>query len=93
MIDGGLNHSSYYHIRDYRVEPKTFTGFMSPQGVAFMSRWWNRMPQFDGLFDYQNTVRPAYFALKLISRLQGERLGFESSDPNVHGFLAHDPVT
>jgi hypothetical protein len=26
-----------------------------------MARWWNRMPQFDGLFDYQNNIRPAYF--------------------------------
>lgn len=90
MIDSGLTYSNYYHIRDYQVEARNFSGFMSTQGVAFMARWWNRMPQYDGLFDYQNTVRPAYFALKLLSRMQGERLGLESSDPKVHGFLSHD---
>jgi xylan 1,4-beta-xylosidase len=90
MIDSGLDYSNYYHIRDYGVEARNFSGFMSAQGVAFMARWWNRMPQYDGLFDYQNTVRPAYFALKLISRMSGERLGMDSSDAKVHGFLVHD---
>jgi len=57
-----------------------------------MGRWWNRMPQFDGLFDYQNTVRPAYYAFKLLSRLSGDRLSLESSDPSVHGFFTYDPL-
>ncbi len=48
------------------------------------------MPQFDGLFDYQNNVRPAYFTFKLLSRLQGERLLLTSTHPAVHGFAAHD---
>ena len=39
-----------------------------------MAGWWNRMPQFDGLFDFQNNVRPAYFTFKLLSRLTGDRL-------------------
>jgi len=56
-----------------------------------MTRWWNRMPQFDGLFDYQNTARPAYFAFKLLSRLAGERLQLTSDDRAVHGFAAYDP--
>jgi xylan 1,4-beta-xylosidase len=90
MKDSGLDWSCYYHIRDYHVEYEQFAPFMSPQGTAFMTRWWNRMPQFDGLFDYQNNVRPAYFAFKLLSRLTGDRLGVVSSDPAVHAFATHD---
>ena len=92
MIEAGLDYSCYYHIRDYYVDVKKFSEFMSPQGAAFMARWWNRMPQFDGLFDYQNTVRPAYYAFKLLSRLTGERLRLESADANVHGFFTYDPL-
>ena len=62
-----------------------FAPFMSPEGTAFMTRWWNRMPQYDGLFDFQDRVRPSYFAFKLLSRLTGERLKLESSVPTVHG--------
>jgi hypothetical protein len=90
MKDAGLNWSCYYHIRDYHVRQEQFARFFSPQGNAFMARWWNRMPQFDGLFDFQDTVRPAYFAFKLLARMRGERLRLVSSDPTVHGFLARD---
>ena len=68
-----------------------FVQFMSQKGTAAMARWWNRMPQYDGLFDYQNTMRPSYFAFKLLSRLGGDRLSFESSDGSVHGFATYDP--
>lgn len=88
MKDAGLDYSCYYHIRDWYVDASRFSGFMSAQGVAFMARWWNRMPQFDGLFDYQNNPRPGYFAFKLLSRLVGERLAVLST--NLHGFAAHD---
>jgi len=90
MKDAGLDYSCYYHIRDWYVSFETFAPFMSKQGTAFMTRWWNRMPQFDGLFDYQNQVRPAYFSLKLLSRLAGERLAVTSNYPAVHGLAAHD---
>ena len=73
-MDAGLDYSCYYHIRDYYVDVNRFSQFMSARGAAFMARWWNRMPQFDGLFDYQGTVRPAYYAFKLLSRLTGNRL-------------------
>jgi len=59
MKDAGLNWSCYYHIRDYHVTYEQFRAFFSPQGASFMTRWWNRMPQFDGLFDYQDRVRPS----------------------------------
>jgi hypothetical protein len=57
-----------------------------------MARWWNRMPQYDGLFDYQGTVRPSYYAFKLLSRLTGGRLQLDSTDPEVHGFFTDDPM-
>jgi xylan 1,4-beta-xylosidase len=88
MIDGGLDYSCYYHIRDYHVEPSTFARFMSPHGVAFMAGWWNRMPQYDGLFDFQNQVRPAYFAFKLLSRVTGQRVRVETE--GVHALAALD---
>ena len=90
MKDAGLDYSCYYHIRDWQVDYDTFAKFMSRGGVAFMTRWWNRMPQFDGLFDYQDTPRPSYFAFKLLSRLGGARLQLASSNPAVHGFAAAD---
>ena len=89
MIEGGLDYSCYYHIRDYHVEPSTFARFMSPHGVAFMAGWWNRMPQYDGLFDFQNEVRPAYFAFKLLSRVTGQRVHVEAG--GVHALAAFDP--
>jgi xylan 1,4-beta-xylosidase len=91
MKEAGLDYSCYYHIRDWYVDFDQFAPFMSEQGTAFMTRWWNRMPQFDGLFDYQNRVRPSYFAFKLLSRLQGERLRLSSSEESVRGFASYDP--
>jgi xylan 1,4-beta-xylosidase len=90
MKEGGLDGSCYYQIRDYHVEYEQFAPFMSPVGAAFMTRWWNRMPQFDGLFDFQNRVRPSYFAFKLLSRLTGLRLRVDTSDSKVHAFATHD---
>jgi xylan 1,4-beta-xylosidase len=90
MKEAGLDYSCYYHIRDYHVQPEVFSRFMSRDGTAFMARWWNQMPQFDGLFDFQNRVRPAYFAFKLLSRLSGNGLRLQSSDPHFHGFAAYD---
>ena len=90
MKEGGLDYSCYYHLRDWYVDFDRFAQFMSPHGTAFMARWWNRMPQFDGLFDYQNRVRPAYFTFKLLARLRGERLRLSSDHPAIHGFATRD---
>jgi len=90
MKDAGLDYSCYYHIRDYHVSFDRFKKFMSPQGTAFMEGWWNRMPQFDGLFDFQDKVRPTYFTFKLLSRLTGDRLRLTSDSPTVHGFATRD---
>jgi hypothetical protein len=90
MKEGGLDYSCYYHIRDYHVDPEVFGRFMSPQGNAAMARWWNRAGQFDGLFDYQNRVRPAYFAFKLLSRLTGDRVRLTGGDQSAHGLATRD---
>lgn len=90
MKEAGLDYSCYYHIRDYHVSFETFAKFMSPGGTAFMYKWWNRRPQYDGLFDYQNTVRPTYFTFKLLSRLTGERLHLTSNSETVHGLASWD---
>ena len=90
MKEAGLDYSCYYHIRDYHVAFEPFAKFMSPRGTAFMYKWWNRRPQYDGLFDYQNTVRPAYFTFKLLSRLTGERLRLTSSSETVRGLASWD---
>lgn len=88
FIEAGLDYSCYYHIRDYHVEESTFAKFMSKHGTAFMAAWWNRMPQYDGLFDFQDEVRPAYFAFRLLSRVTGQRLKVEAE--GVHALAAHD---
>lgn len=90
MKDAGLDYSCYYQLRDYYVNFERFEKFMSNRGAAFMTRWWNRMPQFDGLFDYQNNIRPAYFAFKLLSRLAGDQLKVTSTHPAIHGFATRD---
>ena len=90
MKEAGLDYSCYYHIRDYRVDRDRFAKFFSPHGASFMAAWWNRMPQYDGLFDYQNVMRPSYFTFQLMSRLTGDRLAVESSDQAVHAFLTYD---
>jgi hypothetical protein len=90
MMDAGLDYSCYYHIRDYHVRLDQFLQIMSPRGAMDMAWWWNRKPQFDGLFDYQNRVRPAFFLFKLLSRLTGQRLPVTSSDKQVHGFASWD---
>jgi hypothetical protein len=91
MKEGGLDYSCYYHIRDFQVDFDTFAQFMSPKGVAMMTRWWNRSTQWDGLFDYNGRVRPSYYAFKLLSRLTGERLRLDSPAGAIHGLATYDP--
>ena len=55
-----------------------------------MASWWNRMPQYSGLFDYQNVMRPDYFSFELLAHVTGDRLGATSDDDRVHAFLSHD---
>ncbi len=91
MKAAGLDYSCYYHIRDYHVDRERFAQFMSPAGAGLMARWWNRATQWDGLLDFQNRVRPSYFAFKLLARLTGERIRLDSNDAAVHGLATWDP--
>jgi xylan 1,4-beta-xylosidase len=88
----GLSRSAYYHIRDYFVDPKLFSPFMSPRGTMFMAHWWNVMPQYDGLYDNHDRVRPAYYAFKLLSLIKGQRLTTTGTNSDVNAFAArHGP--
>lgn len=91
MKEAGVDWSCYYQIRDWYVSYETFRKYFSPEGAAFMTRWWNRQPQFSGLIDFQNQIRPAYYTFKLLSRLAGDRLRITSTSDKVHGFASHDP--
>jgi hypothetical protein len=84
----GLSRSAYYHIRDYFVDPAKFSGFMSESGTAFMAHWWNEMPQYDGLYDNQDRVRPAYYAFKLLSLIKGEQLPVAGTSLNLNALAA-----
>jgi hypothetical protein len=84
----GLSRSAYYHIRDYFVDPKLFSPFMSARGTMFMAHWWNVMPQYDGLYDNQDRVRPAYYAFKLLSLIKGQRLSTTGTNSDVNAFAA-----
>ncbi len=88
FLKEGLSRSAYYHIRDYYVDPKLFAPFMSAQGVMFMAHWWNTMPQYDGLFDQEGRVRPAYFAFKLLKLMRGERLQVTGTKPGLGALAA-----
>jgi alpha-L-arabinofuranosidase len=55
-----------------------------------MANWWNLTPQFDGLFDYQGVLRPAYFAFKMLSRLTGNCVEVKSDRPQVKVMAAYD---
>lgn len=90
MKDAGLDWSCYYQIRDWYVSYETFEKVFSPHGAAFMTRWWNRQAQFSGLIDYQNQIRPAYYAFKLLSRMAGNQLKVSTTNDKVHGFATHD---
>jgi xylan 1,4-beta-xylosidase len=92
MKQAGLTYSCYYQIRDYHVDRNQFASYESPGGAAYMASYWNRLPEYKGLFDFQNVVRPAYFSFRLLAQITGERLEASSDDDAVHAFLAYDKL-
>jgi hypothetical protein len=90
MKESGLDYSCYYHIRDYHVDRDRFASYTSSGGASFMASWWNRMPQYSGLFDYQNVMRPAYFSFEMLAHVTGDRLAATSDDEHIHAFLSYD---
>jgi hypothetical protein len=84
----GLTRSSYYQIRDYFVDPNEFLPFFTPAGTANMAHWWNEMPQYDGLYDNQDRVRPAYYAFKLLSLIKGDQLPVTGTNADLNALAA-----
>jgi hypothetical protein len=60
-----------------------FLRFLSARGTAFMARWWNEMPQYDGLYDNQGRLRPAYYAFKFLSLIKGQQLPVTGTTPEI----------
>src|SRR5439155_19008964 len=75
-------------IRDYFVDERLFSKFMSTNGTRFMARWWNEMSQYDGLYDNQGQVRPAYYAFRLLALLKGEQLRVAGEQSGIKGLAA-----
>ena len=90
FLEEGLTRGAYFHIRDFFVDSKQFTPFMSKSGTAFMAQWWNDMPQYDGLYDNQGRVRPAYYSFKLLSRIKGKRLPLSGATADVKALASTD---
>jgi xylan 1,4-beta-xylosidase len=88
FYDAGLTASAYYQIRDCYVDQAMFSRFLSARGTANMARWWNEMPQYDGLYDNQDRVRPAYYAFKLLSLIKGQQLPVTTAMPAIKAFAA-----
>jgi xylan 1,4-beta-xylosidase len=88
FYETGLSGAAFFHIRDYFVNEKEFTPFMSPGGAANMARWWDEMPQYEGIYDNQDRVKPDYFAFKLLSLIRGEKLSVTGTGPEIHAFAA-----
>ena len=55
-----------------------------------MARWWNDTPQFDGLYDNQGRVRPAYHAFKLLSFLKGTKLPVSGANRDIKAFAVRN---
>ena len=89
MREAGLDYAAYYHIRDWHVSQEQFGRFMSRKGLLNMVNWWNLTQQFDGLFDFQGTLRPSYYAFQMLSRLQGARVE-AGSDPGAKVMASWD---
>ncbi len=92
MLEGGVDLSCYYHIRDWHVSREEFAPFMSHTGASFMAWWWNINPQFHALWDFQGVLRPAYFAMRMLALLTGNRLPVETSSDTVKALATYDPV-
>ena len=90
FAEEGLSRSAYYHIRDSFVDEQQFAGFMSKAGAAFVARWWNDTPQYDGLYDNQGRVRPAYHAFKLLSFLKGTKLPVSGASSDIKAFAVRN---
>jgi hypothetical protein len=93
FYEEGLSRSAYYHIRDYYVDEAVFSRILSRSGAVFMARWWNTMPQYDGLRDRYGRMRPAYFAFKLLSLIHGVSIPVAGMDRGVYAIAAKEDAS
>jgi xylan 1,4-beta-xylosidase len=85
--DSGLSMAAYYHVRDYHVNTDDFLPFMSASGAQAMADWWNVHPQYDGIFDFNERMRPAYHALRWTSSvLNGPQLQVSGTNNDVSAY-------
>ena len=66
MIEGGLDLSCYYQIRDYPYIKDQFAPFYTeaqPNNAA-QAVFWDRYPVYLGLFDYQRPVPAGIFRIQ-----------------------------
>lgn len=89
FYEEGLSRSGYYHIRDILLDPKQFT-FLSEPTVTSTTHLFNEMPIYLGLYDSEGRVRPAYYALKVLSQMKGEKLAIAGVGPDVKGFAVRN---
>jgi len=87
FLEEGLSRSGYYHIRDWFFYPELFT-FLSQAGIDSNDHFFNVTPIFLGLFDTEGRVRPTYYALKILSTMNGERLTVEGTGAEVKSLAA-----
>jgi len=87
FFEEGLSRSGYYHIRDWFFDPKLFT-FLSQKGIDSNDHFFNVLPTYLGLFDTEGRMRPAYYALKMLSLMRGEKLAIGGTGTEVKGFAA-----
>lgn len=84
-----LSRSGYYQIKDMYFDPSQFT-FLSSRERDYTNHFFNEMPYYLGLFDTEGRVRPAYYAMKILSLIKGERLAMSGTGPEVKGFAVRN---
>jgi len=72
------------------VDRSKYSPWMSGKGVDFMAHWWNIMPQYDGLWDNQGRVRPAYYAFRLLALIKGQKLQVSGTTAEVKALAARN---
>lgn len=87
MIEQGLSHCCYYHIRNVNVVKETFGFLSTPSKSSYGVNFGFSML---GMFDSQGVARPVYFAFKLLSRLLGKRIKIINAGENVKILAAYD---
>jgi hypothetical protein len=85
----GLSRSGYYQVRDMLCDPSQFD-FLSEPTIASTLHQFNEMPVYLGLYDTEGRVRPAYYTLKILSLMKGEKLAITGTGTDVKGFAVRN---